>query len=507
MKTTIHFQPRLKTLHTLAFAAALMGMACGTPNTTGDVAGDRAIADVAGETIGLDVGSTDSPSTDTPAADVPPTDGPAPDVVTMDSPVTDTPVVDVPRIDVPVLDTPVVDVPVVDVPVIDVPVADAGCTLPTLPTLRVTPIVTSGNFPGAVFVAQPPGSTDLFVVEQAGRIRIVRAGATLGTPFLDIAGRISSGGELGLLGLAFHPMYATNRRFFVYYTAAGTTTTYLNIVAEYRAMTADVADPAEVRRLIAIPDRESNHNGGMITFGPGGFLFVGTGDEGGGGDMHGANGNAQNRMVLHGKILRLDVDNVGGGFAAAGNPFSGATGLPQIWDFGLRNPWRFSFDRATNDLFIGDVGQNRFEELDVHRAGVPGGLNFGWRAYEGDSVYNAGTVPVVTVHTPPILPIAQAGGPIYPGGPAFPPACSVMGGYVYRGAAIPALVGTYVFSDYCWRTIAALRYCGSRPMNVVQIPGLNALPFGTITSFGEDIAGELYVVRGGATGMVYRIGP
>jgi glucose/arabinose dehydrogenase len=358
-----------------------------------------------------------------------------------------------------------------------------------------------GNFDSPIYVAQAPGSTDtLWIVEQGGTIRLVRDGATLPTPFLDISAGsiIDAGGEQGLLGLAFHPDYAANGRFFVYYTANGGN----NVVAEYRrsAGNPDVADPMQVSpRLVDEPDSEGNHNGGMITFGPDGFLYVGMGDEGGGCDRHGAGGNAQNLDTLFGKILRLDVDAAGADFAAAGNPFSGAEGLPQIWAYGLRNPWRFSFDRMTDELYIGDVGQNRQEEISYQAAGSAGGLNYGWRVHEGDLMNTCmdTTLEGPSAHTPPILALDQGAAPL-------DGSCAVVGGYVYRGSAIPGLRGVYLFGDNCSRNVAAFRYCDGMVRGVQEVTDLER--GGNLASFGEDLAGELYLMYVGS-GAVLKIVP
>ena len=284
-------------------------------------------------------------------------------------------------------------------------------------------------------------SDTLWVVERRGRIRLVRGGAVLGTDFLDIRGRVlDDEQERGLLGLAFHPGYATNGRFFVFYTAdeSGTPT----IIAEYgrSAGDPDVADTTEVRRLVDLNDPEWNHNGGMIAFRSDGFLYAAIGDGGGGGDAHGPIGHGLNRTTLFGNILRLDVDDAAGDFAAAGNPFTMPTGLPQIWAYGLRNPWRFSFDRSTGDLYMGDVGENAWEEINVTPIGDGGGQNYGWRAYEADTVFDPGLTSMVSPHASPAVSISQSSDPIFGSG-----ACAVIGGYVYRGAAIAGLDGWYFY--------------------------------------------------------------
>lgn len=363
---------------------------------------------------------------------------------------------------------------------------DAGppaCPSTPIPELS-SELVTEAPLSAPVFVTQAPGRPDaLFIVEQPGRIRIVIDGEL--ATFLDVTGSTDFGGERGLLGLAFHPGYADNGRFFVYYTPSDR---HSNVIAEYRrsAGDPDVADPTEVERLVVIDDPENNHNGGMIAFGPDGYLYAGTGDGGGGGDRHGTIGNGQSLDTLLGKILRLDVDAAGSGYAAPGNPFSGGGGLPQIWAYGLRNPWRFSFDRRTGDLWIGDVGQNAYEEIDFLPRSAPGGANFGWRAFEGDSTFDGALAAMITNHTPPVFVVDRRD--------AFlRSACSISGGYVYRGSAIPALAGTYLFGDYCSPDVGAFRLCDGEVRDATTIDGLEGVASGLV-SFGEDLAGELYLV-------------
>lgn len=351
----------------------------------------------------------------------------------------------------------------------------------TFPTLATEEVAPGTRFENPVFLTQPAGVDGLFIVEQVGRIRVVRGGGV--ETFLDLTGRIGFGGERGLLGLAFHPDYADNGRFFIYYTPNDA---MQNVVAEYAAPSDRfVADPTEVARLMVINDPENNHNGGMIAFGPDGHLYVGTGDGGGGGDRHGPTGNGLNLDTLMGKILRLDVD-AAPSYAAAGNPFEGGGGLAQIWAYGLRNPWRFSFDRATGDLYIGDVGQNEWEEIDFQPASSAGGENYGWRAYEGTTVFNADNLDLVPEHAEPVFEYAHDGGaPI--GG------CSVTGGYVYRGSAIPDLQGWYLYGDYCNNERAAFKVCDGEAVGAQLATGLGG-GLSNITSFGEDANGELYML-------------
>ncbi len=382
------------------------------------------------------------------------------------------------------------------------PGSDAGpCELGTLPRLRLEPIVTTDagsprRFSSPIFVTQPPNEPDaLYVVERGGVIRVVRNGAVsvfldIGVSALGTPNQITGSDERGLLGLAFHPGWPTDRRFYVAYTPANRAA---NVVAEYHGMDGDNdrANPTEVRRLIDQTDPFQNHNGGMLAFGPDGFLYVAMGDGGSGGDPNQA---ALNKMSLLGKILRLDVGN-SPSFAAAGNPFS-APELPQIWIYGVRNPWRFSFDRANGDLYIADVGQNEVEEIDIIRAGTSAGVNLGWSAYEGTSVFRAARVAQAANHTPPDFEIPRDS-------TAFPNSFSITGGYVYRGTEIPALQGVYLFSDIGAEWIGGLRTCGNRISSAAQIPGWENTD--ALVSFGEDNAGNLYVVYLG--GVVGRLRP
>jgi glucose/arabinose dehydrogenase len=314
------------------------------------------------------------------------------------------------------------------------------------------------------------GSGRLFVVEQTGVILIIRAGRLLPRPFLDIRGRVIAGGEMGLLSVAFHPQYARNGRFFVNYTADGAS--LRTVIAEYRVSAADanVAEPAG-RVLLEIAQPYRNHNGGLNLFGPDGMLYIGMGDGGSGGDPH---NNGQRLDTLLGKLLRIDVDGAAPYRVPPDNPFVGRSGARgEIWAYGLRNPWRFSFDRTTGRLFLADVGQNQWEEIDL----IQKGGNYGWRTMEGAHCFNP---PDGCSRTGLILPIAEYG---REGG------CSITGGYVYRGGRIRDLVGRYLFGDYCSGTLWALRDDGGRWVRESLLDtGLR------ISSFGEDQAGELYVV-------------
>ena len=321
------------------------------------------------------------------------------------------------------------------------------------------------------------GSGRLFVIEKQGRIRIVADGQLAPQPFLDIAAIIDSGpNERGLLGLAFHPNYASNGRFFVNYTDLGGDT----VVAEYRvADDPDRADPASAQVLLTQEQPYRNHNGGMLAFGPDGMLYVALGDGGWAGDPQ---GRGQRLDTLLGKLLRLDVSAPGVYRVPPDNPFVGESiARDEIWAYGLRNPWRFSFDRANGDLYIADVGQNSFEEIDFAPASSPGGENYGWRVMEGLSCFEPGRDCNSPRFTPPIAVYGRDGG------------CSVTGGYVYRGAAYPALVGAYVFGDYCSGKLWTLRRDAGGAWRMT-LQGEVAVQ---ITSFGEDEAGEIYITDDG----------
>jgi len=330
------------------------------------------------------------------------------------------------------------------------------------------------------------GDTRLFITEQTGTIRIYDALGLRATPFLDIRSIVLSGGERGLLSVAFHPQYRDNGLFFVYYTNRNGD----NNVARYK-VTSDPnrADPASGTILLTIPHPNfANHNGGQLQFGPDGYLYIGTGDGGSGGDP---NNNAQNLGQLLGKILRIDVDHGSPYAIPPSNPFvsrAGARG--EIWAYGLRNPWRFTFDRTTGDMWIGDVGQDAFEEVDLQPATSIGGENYGWRKMEGLHCFNPSTNCVDPTFIMPLLEYSHANG-----------ACSISGGYRYRGTQIPSLSGAYLYGDYCTGTIWSASQSGA-----VWIPKTLFTTTIRVSSFGEDISGELYVMDV-AKGIVYKIAP
>jgi glucose/arabinose dehydrogenase len=326
------------------------------------------------------------------------------------------------------------------------------------------------------------GSGRLFFVEQGGLVLMLRDGQVEAQPFLDLTGVVSCCGERGLLSLVFHPDFATNGYFFVDYTdSAGDT-----VVARYRVSAAhpDLADPSSAETIVWVDQPASNHNGGLILFGPrDGYLYVGLGDGGGGNGQ-----NSQDPATLLGKLLRIDVNNRSEGLRYAippDNPFVDVPGArPEIWVSGLRNPWRFSFDRETGDLWIGDVGSATYEEVNYQPADSPGGENYGWNLMEGtDCRDDAGCEGFV----PPVSGFDRDEG------------CVVTGGYVYRGQAVPSLAGIYLFADYCGGSVWGLArdpaggWARSGPVET----GLR------ISSFGEDAAGELYLVD--LDGAVYRL--
>ncbi len=325
------------------------------------------------------------------------------------------------------------------------------------------------------------GSGRLFVIEQKGEIRIIQNGTVLDKSFLDIISEVGSqGNEQGLLGLAFHPNYAQNGTFYVNYTD----TTGDTVIARFQ-VSADpnVADPDSEKVLLQVHQPYANHNGGYLEFGPDGYLYFGLGDGGSGGDP---SGNGQSLNTYLGKILRIDVDSGDPYGIPADNPFANGSGKPEIWAYGLRNPWRFTFDRATQDLYIADVGQDQWEEVDFLPSGTPGGSDLGWNYFEGTHVYQ-GTPPDGALFVTPVAEYSHGG------------RCSITGGYVYRGNAIPAWQGVYLYGDFCSGEIFGL---------VQHADGQweNQLLFDTnfqITSFGLDETGEIYVVN--RSGSIFQL--
>jgi glucose/arabinose dehydrogenase len=359
------------------------------------------------------------------------------------------------------------------------------------PSVTLLPIVSRGALsmlPFAPSLKSPvfltyarDQSGRLFIVEQPGTIRILEKGKLLEAPFLDIKERVLFGGEQGLLGLAFHPAYRLNGRFFVNYTRKDDGAT---VVAEYRR--SEQADRAgrEERVLVSIPQPYPNHNGGMIAFGPDGYLYIGMGDGGSRGDPQ---NRAQNKNDLLGKLLRIDVNNLVPYGIPTDNPFVGGKERPEIFAMGLRNPWRFSFDRETGDLWLADVGQNKWEEVNVVRKGG----NYGWRVMEGVHCFNLPEPCGKENFTSPVLEYDHQGG-----------RCSIIGGYVYRGRAIPALVGTYLYGDFCSGEMLLVRTNqGGQVSGEPWVLKTNA----SISSFGEDENGEIYLLD--HKGAVYQLAP
>lgn len=329
------------------------------------------------------------------------------------------------------------------------------------------------------------GDSRLFVIDQHGLIVIVdSAGNVNPQPFLDIRPKVTYGGERGLLGIAFHPQYITNGYFYINYIGAGDSTH----ISRFRVNFADAdkADPSSEQKIMTIYQPFVNHNGGDLCFGPDGYLYIGLGDGGSGGDP----GNrAQNLMDYLGKILRIDVNNGNPYSVPQTNPFYSSTSArKEIWALGLRNPWRFSFDRLTGDLWIGDVGQNAIEEIDFQPSTSRGGENYGWRCYEGNAVYDTTGCNSISEYSFPVT--------TYPHGPE----CAVTGGYVDRSPVSSPFYGYYFFADYCSDNIWTLHnVAGNRVVqNFGQFPGNN------FSTFGENVKGQLYVA-GITSGTIYRI--
>ncbi len=363
-------------------------------------------------------------------------------------------------------------------------------------TAPFTSVMLNASVTSPIYCTAPAGDSRLWIVQQDGRIRIFQNGAVLATDYLNLSSLIATGGEQGLLGMAFDPQFFSNARFYVYYV----NTSGNLVIARYRATgnnpLANTANPtATVLKTISHPTN-TNHNGGCLQFGRDGFLYAGIGDGGGGNDP---NGNAQNGNTLLGKMLRLDVNNPPN-YIPASNPFVSTAPRDEIWALGYRNPWRFSVDRLTGNIFVGDVGQSAHEEIDFEPFGA-GGRNYGWRCMEGNACTGlSGCTCNSAALTNPILDIPQSNG-----------SCSVIGGYVYRGCAIPGLQGTYFYSDLCGNYIKSFRYSPTAGITqhvdrTAQLdPSQGAID--TIVSFGEDGFGELYYCSLTSGGSVYKIVP
>jgi glucose/arabinose dehydrogenase len=372
----------------------------------------------------------------------------------------------------------------------------------SLPTAASTPTPSLPNFPPAIALEpaftgfQAPvyvthagedssGASRLFVVEKGGRIYLVEKGVVQPTPFLDITDRVGSeGSEQGLLSVAFPPDFTASGLFYVDYTDLRGDT----VVARYRLLAGDArqADPNTEQKILQIEQPAANHNGGQLQFGPDGYLYIGMGDGGRAGDPW---GNAQNPDVLLGKLLRISVTGTETYTVPDDNPFLGRPDArPEIWALGVRNPWRFAFDRATGDLYIADVGQNQYEEVDFQSAASPGGENYGWDLMEANHCFEP---PVGCDTSGLVLPVAEYD---------HTQGCSITGGYVYRGTRYPQMAGVYFFSDFCSGNIWGLRResSGEWKMALLLNTGVG------ISSFGEDAAGEIYVV-GYRDGIIYHL--
>ncbi len=332
-----------------------------------------------------------------------------------------------------------------------------------------------------LYLTAPAADSRLFVVEKAGRIRIVKNGTLLTTPFLDISLKVSTGSEQGLLSVAFHPSYSSNGFLYVNYTNTSGDTR----VERYTvSLNPDVANPASAKTILAIDQPFSNHNGGLNLFGPDGFLYIGMGDGGSGGDPQ---GNGQNKNALLGKLLRINVDQGDPYSIPANNPYANGGGRAEVWAYGLRNPWRFAFDKTSSLLYIADVGQNAYEEINVvatNRTGV----NYGWNIMEGASCFGSSSCNQSGLQKP-VVTYNRDGG-----------ACTVIGGMVYRGNAVPQLVGHYLYADYCAGWIRSFKWTNGAVANPTE---WQTSAHGTILSFGEDSAGGMYILS--ANGRVYKI--
>lgn len=328
------------------------------------------------------------------------------------------------------------------------------------------------------------GTGRLFVLEKTGRIRLLRDGALLSEPYLDMESLVlTSSGERGLLGLAFAPDFADSGRFYVNYTGADGITQIARLTVD---PTADVVDTSSLEVLLAIEQPYPNHNGGQLRFGPDGMLWIGTGDGGSGGDPE---DRAENPESLLGKMLRIDVSGDGDYAIPPGNAYpNGEGGRPEIWAIGLRNPWRYAFDPETNDLWIADVGQNRWEEVHRVAASAPPGTHFGWNTFEGTHCYASEEDCASVDALPPVYEYSHDEG------------CSISGGVVYRGAELPELAGTYLFADFCNTWIHGLVPDGAGGVQKETIFPPTSL---RVVAFGEDEAHEVYVV--GLSGRIYRL--
>lgn len=360
----------------------------------------------------------------------------------------------------------------------------APSSAPGSSSLDLTLVEVASGLQRPVHLIAPDGDERLFVVEKTGRIRIIKNGELLVRPFLDLSGSVSGGNEQGLLSLAFHPEYAANGQLFVDYTDGEGSTR----IERYEiSADPDMADPTTRQLIMTIPQPFSNHNGGHILFGPDGMLYIASGDGGGGGDPQ---DNAQNRSVRLGSILRIDVD-AGTPFAIPpDNPFAGHNiFLPEIWIWGVRNPWRITFDMSTGNLYVADVGQNRWEEVTVVRPNE-GGANLGWNVMEAEECFGAVPCDVSGFATPHLT---------YDHGDG----CAITGGHVYRGG-IDELRGVYFYSDYCSAWLRSFRFVNGLATELTQ---WDVVELGEVTSFGEGGDGELYMLTENAVFRLEEVSP
>ena len=342
-----------------------------------------------------------------------------------------------------------------------------------------------GDIPYLVDIQHSGSGSRLFLVSQSGQIRIWTGSQLLSTPFLDLSSLITFGGEQGVLGLAFHPSYAVNGFFYVFYTNPEGSV----VIARYHVSAdPDIADASSGTILLTVPQPFTNHKGGQLRFGPDGYLYIALGDGGSGGDP---NNNGQSLDTVLAKLLRIDVDTGSPYGIPPDNPFVGTPGARgEIWAYGVRNPWRFSFDRLTGDMFVADVGQNVWEEVDIQPAGV-GGRNYGWRVMEARHCHIPSSGCDMTGL---VLPIVEYGHGI---------GCSVTGGFRYRGSALAGYAGTYIYSDWCTGIVAGVAETAPGTWQVTQLLTLGF----NITTFGEDPNGELYLSQYGSNGALYRLVP
>lgn len=364
--------------------------------------------------------------------------------------------------------------------------ATASVTVTYAPSQFAVKLQEFATLNAPMFLTSPANDARQFIVERGGRIRIMQNGALVSTPFLDVSNRVATGGEGGLLSMAFHPQYATNGFFFIYYTDPSN-----NIIVERRQVTSNpnVADNGNVREIIRIAHPNfTNHFGGLVAFGPDNMLYMATGD---GGDHGDSQGNAQKLDVLLGKMLRLDVDNPGSGLPygiPSTNPYAGQTGkLGQIWASGLRNPWRFTFD--SGNLYIADVGESKREEVNVVES-TKAGVNYGWNAMEGTACYTQGCKQ--TGLTLPVFEYLHGNNEI--------DGCSITGGFVYRGKALPELAGRYFYSDYCAGFLKSFIFNAGTAAEQVD---WKIASIGRVVSFGRDADGELYLL--GENGKIWKL--